>query len=242
MLDIRCCYAIKMDKILAYVLDNLKHLTPFQLLLVLLLTILSSTAVFIVLRWLFASRLEAQRELLQMKSEQVNELKARFSELKVEGTQLSEELARAKGSLTIAPPPAAALANLSALRVRLTIVALMWLHTVQDFRAGLWSILAIYAELELPIRSSLPSAPPVARLRERLDHVTELFRTVDFSPDAFKSFEPAIQGDVNAPYPTGLITFPFQDTSETLESLRTEIDGWLEAFFKELESKQLGSP
>src|SRR4051794_7605176 len=90
----RYCYPDPMDKMLTYVLENFKQLTPFHLLLVVLLTILASAGMFFVFRWLFASRLDAQRDLLQMKSEQVTELKVRFSELKSEGVQLSQELAQ----------------------------------------------------------------------------------------------------------------------------------------------------
>jgi hypothetical protein len=230
-----------MDKILAYLLDNLKQLTPFHLLLVLLLAILSSAAMFFVFRWLYTSRLDAQKELLGMKAEQVSELKARFAELKEEGVQLSRELAQANGNLATSQSHAATVAELSMARVRLVIIALMWFHTMQNYRVSLWSILAIYAELELPFRSRLTSAPPAELLRERLDHITEPFRSVDLSPDAFARFEPTIRGEVSAPYPSGLIEFPFAETAEALEALRREMDSWLDALFHAMETELISS-
>ncbi len=89
-----------MSEIITFILDNYKQLRPVDWFLIVVLVLFLATLIFIILRWLFKGRFEAQKGLLEIKDSTIGALRERLNVLHEENELSKCEVEQTNSMLT----------------------------------------------------------------------------------------------------------------------------------------------
>lgn len=183
-----------MKEILEFVERHFAQLSQVDWGVVLVLSFLIGSGLFLVFRWLFESRLEAHRGLLELRTKESDELRSKIARQSEEVNSLSRELLRLaerhsavaielRAALIIGNTTDEIIGDLIDYIVHLRAVLLLARVYFAEYKLLTCSLkkLAIYGQPEVQrvIRSGPPASVVLSRLGQAFDEAGELPRSLE---------------------------------------------------------------
>lgn len=223
-----------------YVLNNIRSLTGFHWLLILLFSLLFGTCLFFLMRWIYREVIAAQGSVISLKDNTIQSYRDQTSLLETQAQQLQAGIGRYSSALNalanhsrLLEDRRAALESLARHSVknvfvlRAAVVRLEQVRSVLNYLRLLHGLLVIYEGAR--IGAQVSGAPSTIALYDRLEQVErDVARLGPLLPDLVPQ-----DNDLSheAQVPQQLLEFPYDTIIASLESIHAEMKKYADAYF-----------